>query len=229
MTGPPTSLLCLLVYLNTWCISVLQGSSDYLQFCKLPLQTERVPHSSLRPQHLAGCMARLSALSLYPTIWLTGSLWLPGTMQRTEMSLWGSSSLDHSSWGCATSWILRGLQWSSSETRWSHPDGPPCQPDFLCWGEGVFNVRRHEKDGRKQRKGGFRTAQVSLSLFFPKREDIRTYLPFSMYVLKIWKDRHYVSLGDTQHLNSCKIIGNSHFFLYIFLYCLFYNKHVLML
>lgn len=42
---------------------------------------------------------------------------LPGTMQRTKISLWGSINLDRFLWGCVTSWISRNLQWSSWKTR----------------------------------------------------------------------------------------------------------------
>ena len=134
-SNKPPLFICLFKYLVYFCTP---GFLSLSSVSKPPLQTARIPHSLLGPHSWQSAGRSLSALSVCPTIWLTGSLWLPGTMQRPEMSLWGSSSLDHSSWGCATSWILRSLQQSSSETRWLSPGGPPCQPDFLCWGEGVF-------------------------------------------------------------------------------------------
>lgn len=90
---------------------------------------------SLAPSkvHAKVCLS----FSLRPTVWLIELFWLPGTMRRTETSLWGSISLDHFSWGCATSWMMRSLQQSSSKTRLS-PDGFPCQCHFLVLRRGCF-------------------------------------------------------------------------------------------
>lgn len=65
--------------------------------------------------------------SLHLTVWLIESFWLPGTMQRTEMWLSEHINLDHFSWDCAMSWILRNLQRNSSKTRLLSSDCFPCQ------------------------------------------------------------------------------------------------------
>lgn len=124
----PCSCICFFKYLGyfytpgfLWLSSVLQVS---------PPDCERTSFFVVSPTPSQVHVSVCQFLSL-PSIWLIESFLLTGTMQRIEMSHWESISLDHFSWGCATSWILRTLQWSSSKTRLLSSDCLPCQCDFL--------------------------------------------------------------------------------------------------
>lgn len=134
LCGPLTNPFCL----NVWHTS-LQNSSDCPRFCTfLPPDCESTSFFIVSPASSRVHATVGLSFSLHLTIWLTESFSLPGTIQRTEMSLWESINLDHFSWGCATSWILRNLRWNSSKTRLLSPDYCPCQCDFLVLSLGCF-------------------------------------------------------------------------------------------
>lgn len=128
---------------------------DCLKSPLLLLQTVRELYSLLCPSTWhSTCHSLCLSFFLCPTFWLIESFSLPGTMQRTKMSLWGSISLDHFLWGCVTSWISRNLQWSSWKTRLLFPNCFLCQ--CMCfwwyWKRHLFHahyswVKRFSKTG----------------------------------------------------------------------------------
>lgn len=133
----PCLLICLLKCLIYFCTPRFLWLSSVLHFS--PPDSETISSFVVSPIPSRLHATVYLSFSLRPTTWVIESFWLPGTMQRTEISLWGNLSLDHFSWGCATSWILRSLQWSSSKTRYCLLIAFPANVISLCFGSGIFN------------------------------------------------------------------------------------------
>lgn len=135
--GPPTHPVCLFADLNAWCISFCTQGFFWLSSV-LPFSPSDCESTSFIVSLAPSKVHAMVCLSFFlrPPVWLIESFWLPGTMRRTETSLWGSISLDHFSWGCATSWMMRSLQQSSSKTRLI---AFPANVISLCWDLDVFS------------------------------------------------------------------------------------------